>query len=84
MTDPNEKTAEVFEVIGEVAKVIAQRTGPLGIGALGVSVIADAVAGVIRSRGASVDEILAAIKEPRELSLKILSWDELPSKEPKE
>lgn len=72
MIDANEKTAEVFEVIADIAGGLAKRTGPLGIGALGVAAIADAVAGAIRSRGATVEEILAGIRTPRELNF---PWD---------
>lgn len=75
MIDANEKTAEVFEVIADIAGGLAKRTGPLGIGALGVAAIADAVAGAIRSRGATVEEILAGIKEPRTIQY---PWDEKP------
>lgn len=75
MVDANEKAAEVFELVAELAGGLAKRSGPLGIGALGVAAIADAVAGAIRSRGATVEEIVAGIKEPRAIQF---PWDEKP------
>lgn len=74
MIDANEKAAEAFEIIGSIAGVLSSRTGPLGIGALAVGAISEAIAGAIRHRGMTVDEIVKNIVAPREIQY---PWDEV-------
>lgn len=63
--------ADALDHFGDDVAKLAGRGGALGFGAIAAAAILKASAGAMRSRGESADQILARIRPPRKLELKL-------------
>lgn len=73
-----DRVLSALDAGGVIASGLSQLGGPLGVGAAVIAKILKMTAHSMRHKGASVDDIIASIKEPRKLSM---PW---PTKSPAE
>lgn len=64
-----DRVLSALDAGGVIASGLSQLGGPLGVGAAVIAKILKMSAHSMRHKGASVDDIIASIKEPRKLNM---------------